>query len=207
MVFKVRDAGPDDIPSLADVYHSAFSDDIIAREVFIANLEAANRFWAATFGRDMEDPNCQIVVVVNQESPQDAEEVIAFAKWVFPGAPIQDPPPADAWPGKGHLAVDFFGTMAKAHMRFMGERRHWYLECLATHQDWMGKGAAGRLMRWGMERADEDGLPVFLEATAAGKRVYEKYGFRELGHDKFDWPEGSTVERYMERDARTLTKE
>lgn len=65
----------------------------------------------------------------------------------------------------------------------MAERKHWYLEIIATRPEWQGKGAAGKLMRWGLEKADADGKGVetYLEASPVGKEVYEYFGFEERG--------------------------
>jgi len=54
------------------------------------------------------------------------------------------------------------------------------LELVATRKEWQGRGAAGMLLRWGVQRADEDGVEAYLEASPEGKPVYERYGFREV---------------------------
>ncbi|KAF4977273.1 hypothetical protein FZEAL_6161 [Fusarium zealandicum] len=204
MSFQLRVAVPDDILAMRDVYYSAFGDTVIGKRVFLSNLKAADEFWAATFADEIVDSQCQLLVITQKATPDSAEEeVIAFAKWLLPGAPIDDPPPAEVWPANGDLAVEFFGAMANAHRKHMGDRRHYYLECICTHKDWMGKGAASLLMRWGLERADADELPCFLEATVEGKPIYVRFGFQTVGEEVFDWPEGQIAEAYMERDAKT----
>lgn len=62
----------------------------------------------------------------------------------------------------------------------MGERKHWYLECIATSPGWQGKGAAGKLIRWGLEKVDEEGVEAYLEASPDGKPIYEHFGFGEV---------------------------
>ncbi|KAI8714618.1 N-acetyltransferase domain-containing protein [Fusarium sp. LHS14.1] len=205
MPLQLREAQLDDIHAMRGVYYSAFGDTIIGGHVFMKNIEASDRFWVASFKDELVDSSCQLLVVTNKNTPDSAEEIIAFAKWCLPGASIDDPPPVEAWPSHGELAVDFFGAMTKGHRKYMGDRPHWYLECIGTHKDWMGKGAATLLMRWGLERADADKLPCFLEATPKGKPIYERFGFRTLGEEVFEWPQGTTVEAYMERDAKTDT--
>jgi GNAT superfamily N-acetyltransferase len=39
------------------------------------------------------------------------------------------------------------------------------------------KGAGTALLRWGVELADREGLPIRLEATPYGLGLYEKFGF------------------------------
>lgn len=41
----------------------------------------------------------------------------------------------------------------------------------------MGK----RLLEWGLEKADREGLEWWIEASPAGKPLYEKLGWREVG--------------------------
>lgn len=51
------------------------------------------------------------------------------------------------------------------------------LSGLATHPDFQGKGMGAALVRWGMEQAEKDGVPVHLVATPAGRVLYTKLGF------------------------------
>lgn len=48
---------------------------------------------------------------------------------------------------------------------------------LATHPDYQGNGLGAALVRWGLEQAEKDGLPVYLEATPAGAPLYKRLGF------------------------------
>jgi GNAT superfamily N-acetyltransferase len=55
------------------------------------------------------------------------------------------------------------------------------LMSMVTRECWRNQGAARQLIQWGMERAQEDGVPAFLEASTAGKPVYTGAGFQEIG--------------------------
>ncbi|KAI5461565.1 acyl-CoA N-acyltransferase [Mariannaea sp. PMI_226] len=209
--------GVADVPSMCAVYFSAFSDTAIGQSVFPPTSEAARQFWAHSLTDEVVDPNAAFLVMTTTPSNQGGnntgdqeqkEEVIGFAKWVRPGAPIETPPPAEAWPQDGNptLAVEFFGALTEAHKRVMGDRPHWYLELIGVRKEWMGKGVASAMMRWGVERADEDGLPCFLEATPEGRGMYEKYGFRVLDQQEFDTEHGKVLEYFMIRDAQTGSK-
>ena len=56
------------------------------------------------------------------------------------------------------------------------------------------RGAASALIRWGTQKADELGLPVYLESSAEGHVLYNRHGFKDIeifevdlkpfGHDK-----------------------
>ncbi|KAJ4256713.1 hypothetical protein NW762_008809 [Fusarium torreyae] len=211
MPLQLRPAVPEDIPGMRKVYYSAFGDTVIGSRVFLTDIEASDHFFQKSFSDEIVDPSCELLVVTHKTSPDsNDEEVVAMIKWSLPGSPIRDPPPPEAWPAYGDLAVDFFGTMAKGHRKFMGDTPHYYLEVLCTHEKWQGKGAASLLLRWGIERADAEGVPCFLEATAKGKPIYEKFGFKTKAEHEFHWPQGTSVEAYMERDAkpekRTMTR-
>lgn len=50
-----------------------------------------------------------------------------------------------------------------------------------------------------MEKADEDGVAAFLEATASGMPVYKRYGFEEKGSFTIDMRDKDVVDdEYLE---------
>ncbi|TPX09086.1 uncharacterized protein E0L32_001652 [Thyridium curvatum] len=57
----------------------------------------------------------------------------------------------------------------------------WILMHLVTRPSQRRRGAAGMLVRWGMDRARETGAPAYLEAGVQGMPVYEKFGFVPVG--------------------------
>lgn len=203
MSFRMRRPVGADIPSLCDVYFSAFAETTVGSRVFPATSAAAKQFWIDSLTKDLEDPNYEFLVMTTSSADEE-EQIVGYAKWVRPGTPIEKPPPLSAWPQDGDpaLAVEFFGTLTAAHERIMGDRPHWYLGLIGVRKEFTGKGAAGAMMRWGVERADQDGLPCFLEATPGARGMYEKYGFRVVGEQKFDSPYGEVLDFYMVRDAK-----
>ena len=60
------------------------------------------------------------------------------------------------------------------------ERQHWQSQSAAcwilmhmvTRQSQRGRGAAGMLIKWGLERAKDFGVPAYLEAGAQGRPIY-----------------------------------
>lgn len=55
------------------------------------------------------------------------------------------------------------------------------LSGLAVHPDYQRQGIAGKLMQFGLDRADEEGLPIYLTASEKGVALYSKYGFEPRG--------------------------
>lgn len=51
------------------------------------------------------------------------------------------------------------------------------LELLAIHPSFQGQGLASKLLKWGLSRADEEGVEVFLTSSPDGRRLYERNGF------------------------------
>jgi hypothetical protein len=59
---------------------------------------------------------------------------------------------------------------------------------------------------WGLQRADELGLPIYLEATSEGKPLYEKFGFQTAQVTTFELSKyggsGTEVRTIMIRQAK-----
>ncbi|KAK1811872.1 hypothetical protein LTR12_013770 [Friedmanniomyces endolithicus] len=66
------------------------------------------------------------------------------------------------------------------------------LEMLATDPKYQGQGAGSQLMRWGLERADQEGVEAYLEASPDAVRLYEHFGFREAARTD-TWIENERV--------------
>ena len=104
--------------------------------------------------------------------------------------------------GDVELAKSFFAEQSERHERFMGERRHWYLELICTRPEGRGMGAGRELVRWGVERADredkgERACEMYLEASPQGRPLFEKFGFRVV--ERKEYLDGGYVECSMMR--------
>lgn len=53
------------------------------------------------------------------------------------------------------------------------------MNILVTDPDHWRRGAGGMLVKWGTDLADEYGIPGYLESTEKGRRVYQRFGFKE----------------------------
>lgn len=52
------------------------------------------------------------------------------------------------------------------------------LDMLATHPDYHGRGMGSQLLKWGLAKADHDGLEAYLSASPMGRPLYVKNGFK-----------------------------
>ena len=205
MTLILREALLSDIEALVDIYFSAFTIDAISLLAFPRNNTAVTKFWLDMLTEEFSDPFSRFVVVTS------AEQVVAWAHWVLPkNTEISTEMPQ--WP-EGcdvQLANHFFTNLFQRRKKSMGERPHWYLELVATRPEWQGKGAAGKLLRWGLEKADDEKLEAYLEASPDGKPIYEHFGFVETermvvdleGRDPCGTGETAFVEVMMIRAAK-----
>jgi GNAT superfamily N-acetyltransferase len=71
-------------------------------------------------------------------------------------------------------ALQLLTTIDKAHPK----HEHWYLSLLAVDPELQGKGVGGALLAPLLERADAEGLPVYLETQKASNVAwYGRHGF------------------------------
>lgn len=177
MGLTLRPAITSDARHIVDIYLSAFKEDAISILCFPRN-KAVDDFWFNMIVEELSDPHSHFLCVTSSDGSGE-ETVIAFAQWNAPSKPMTAELPM--WPksSDSELANSFFGNLFSTHKRLMEGKKHWYLELIATRPEFQGKGAAGMLMRWGLERADEDGVESYLEASPEGKPVYEHFGFAE----------------------------
>ncbi|KAH7121841.1 acyl-CoA N-acyltransferase [Dactylonectria estremocensis] len=71
-----------------------------------------------------------------------------------------------------------------APRRGMAARPHVYLNILFTHPDYRRRGVADLMLAWGIQRADEMGVEMWLDSTACGVPVYLKHGFLVVNENR-----------------------
>jgi GNAT superfamily N-acetyltransferase len=59
------------------------------------------------------------------------------------------------------------------------------LSGLYVHPGYQGYGVGKLLVRWGMDRAAEEGVPVFISAEERGVRFYEAVGCKRLSKSDY----------------------
>lgn len=82
----------------------------------------------------------------------------------------------------------------------MGKEAWIYLSLLVTREGFQRKGIGKQMMAWGLREADENQLPVYLEASPAGQPLYEKSGFVARGRLPFDatpWTDTDALEHVL----------
>lgn len=62
------------------------------------------------------------------------------------------------------------------------------LEILGVHPSYQGRGLASKLLKWGLARADDEGVEVYLSSSPEGKMLYDRNGFEETECRFSPWP-------------------
>ncbi|MCJ1444880.1 MAG: hypothetical protein MMC23_005383 [Stictis urceolatum] len=86
-------------------------------------------------------------------------------------------------------------------------RGYVFLQALAVEPELHRRGIGGRLLRWGLERSEREGVPIFLAASVVAMGLYEKFGWKKVGNLAIDmdgeswgdavmvrWPKGRVEE-------------
>ncbi|TKX23020.1 acetyltransferase-like protein 10 [Elsinoe australis] len=169
----------EDIPAITALWFASFTDPSI-RRVFPDTpgvrqwLEDANR-------RDMTEKPFQRYVKVVDTTSQDStgrSRIAAYAKWDLSMPEERGsryPPWHEDMPRK--LCDEFFAKEEENRKRVMRDRKHIYLDTVATHPDYQRRGAGSMLVKWGCDLADAEGVSAYVDASKDSAPLYAKFGF------------------------------
>ena len=118
------------------------------------------------------------------------DDASAVAIWLHPeSGPMTMPRMlrAGMWRAPSMLGLDGMGRMSKAMSATEGfhkqvEGPHWYLMTVGTRTARQGQGLGSALVEIGTSRADDAGVPCYLETgTDSNIAFYRKRGFEIIG--------------------------
>ncbi|HEX2772838.1 MAG TPA: GNAT family N-acetyltransferase [Micromonosporaceae bacterium] len=163
---------------------AAFANDPVLRYLF-PDRATYPRYAAAFFGHLFDRR-------VRQKTIWTVGRGASVAMWDAPAAKDapagMDGPAGQDGPSDDTLAAQL-PTDALARVNSYGEAVHgalpttpyWYLGVLGTHPDHAGRRWGHAVMRAGLRRAAEDGLPAILETSnPANVEVYRRAGWEVL---------------------------
>ncbi|KAF7591500.1 hypothetical protein BBP40_001490 [Aspergillus hancockii] len=161
MPLELHPATPPDAPAIATLFFTTFSDPFNVK--LFPRTQDVHAWWTNALTKDIRNPRKRLLKVIDTDADS---AIVGFALWSLPmegtveTEAVEDgfsPPWPESCDGKFYVII------------------------LGTHPDARRKGVATKLMEWGLEKAKEDGVEVYLSATQMGKPVYEKLGFEDRG--------------------------
>ncbi|KAI2625648.1 hypothetical protein GGR54DRAFT_637427 [Hypoxylon sp. NC1633] len=175
MPLELQDADPtSDFPALS-------------RALFEAYEDPWQPFFHAYFpihwkGQEAREAAIQEAATLTGKKIVDTEtgDIASGALWnIYRENPFAESQnlPATWFPNDG--SRDFAEQLIERHGQpraEVGQRPHLYLFILFTHPKYRRRGSAQRVLDWGIKKADELGLELFLDATPMGRPLYEKNG-------------------------------
>ncbi|KAJ9114729.1 hypothetical protein QFC22_005605 [Naganishia vaughanmartiniae] len=126
-----------------------------------------------------------LYVIAVGSFPDGQERILGMAVWGKPGfryEPLLEETMAqkqkEAFEGY-NLAFrnEWKGTPQRQRDELMGDAPYWYQNGLAVHPAYQGRKIGSTLLDYGLAIADKENLPVLLEATEAGRPLYESRKF------------------------------
>ncbi|KAL4883565.1 hypothetical protein BJY04DRAFT_184900 [Aspergillus karnatakaensis] len=189
MNFTLVPAIPADAPRLAEIYFSAFTNEL-SRRLFprAEDTEAFQIRGLEENARETQSGGKKTSLIKVVGTNDAGEEVIAgYALWKFHGDQEETTGKGaekTEWPGSsdGELCDSFFGKVTAERERAVGEQRHYYLSILAIDPAFGRQGLGAKLLKWGLDRADEERVITFISASPQGRGLYEKHNCRALNN-------------------------
>lgn len=172
-----------DIDRVYDCYFEAFKDEKIIDFLFPGGVNReAHR--DGTIQWLHHDRNGYTIKCVDSESGQ----IVGMSSWEVYWRPGEEhawkkPAGAEWLTGKDRERADsVLVPLFNMREQLFGGRRHVYCMTVATHPDHRRRGVGRSMMKWGMDIADQLGLPIYLESTTGGVPLYQRLGFETLTH-------------------------
>ncbi|KAJ5933809.1 acetyltransferase [Penicillium verhagenii] len=179
IILQIQNASIEDSDALMEVWFAAFSDPD-SRHLF-PHTPGMRKWLKDAIHQDLtERPFQKYLKLVDTQSDDrhDRPRIAAYAKWDYSTLEERGPryPPFhDDMPKE--LCRDFVDRGDRNRKRVMGDRKHIFLDMLATHPHYQRQGAASHLVQTGLDLAEADGLAMYVSASKKGAPLYARFGF------------------------------
>ncbi|KAI6793500.1 hypothetical protein KC367_g7363 [Hortaea werneckii] len=194
MPLHLQPLEPSDIPACVEIYFRAFQNPHSL--ACWPRVPSVRQWWEDMFVREMaSEAGSHWFKAVDLDSKGEGQ-MVGFVKWQEPrrdGGEVETELPE--WPAEADKGVceETFGEWGRRRRELMGGRGHWYLEIIATRPQYQGRGAGSMMINWGLERADQDNVEAYLEASPEAVSLYEKLGFENVAQTD-TWIQNERVE-------------
>ena len=179
----------EDISTCMQILSKSFKNDEPFIDAWFPNHEtpagqAQGTPRLKTLGR--ASPDSTFLKAVTQPSDGARGDIIGFAIWkhekeLMPSELAETDDVEEVWPDKNdreymaRLWRDYVVPMNDA-VEESGGKGVYILELIAVLPDYQGCGAGASLVKWGIDAADQQGLPSCVVGTPVARRLYEKSG-------------------------------
>ncbi|KAK5119168.1 hypothetical protein LTR85_007782 [Meristemomyces frigidus] len=195
MPLELQPMQESDLDAFSEIMDAAFMSDIMGL-MYPNGFNQADRdhYKASTIKKWRKSPDTiNKMKVIDTDLPDDDpyNKVIGVSDWnIYPHERSEEELDAekneednDGHPPGLNVAfmAHFVEVMEKSKRKILGGRPYVYLHILATHPQHHRRGVGAMHLKWGFEKADELGLPVYLESSPMGRPLYARMGFEEVG--------------------------
>lgn len=195
----IRLAQPSDEPAIAAICARAFfEEDLFGRVMHPRRAEFPQDvqiFWHEWVRNDWANPRNKVIVAVTTEDDQQ-EKIIGAAIWQRQGDDAGAQKNISTWVDPGT-----FSALESTDNRALDPSKktiladsapytkhywagpcaiNWYLSLCCVDPDIKGRGAGRLLVRWGLDRAEDEGVRASVMASEGSDEFYLKCGFNEV---------------------------
>ncbi|KAF6805132.1 acetyltransferase [Colletotrichum sojae] len=134
-----------------------------------------------------EDPTVRMFKAVDTDLEGD-QAIVGWSKWNvhesgMPAAKDRVSPPS----ANDEAYRMMFVGLDQMRERLMGGKPCVYLHILVVDPKHQRRGVGVQMMTWGMQEAVRLGIPVYLESSVSGHRLYQKVGFKDVEERRVDF--------------------
>ncbi|KUJ20308.1 amidase signature enzyme [Mollisia scopiformis] len=187
MVLQLSAANVADVDEIAAVHLAAFDSNILLHAQFptSTSLDVLRFYLSQEMLASIQGgrQSGKAVFVVRDTEAND--KIVSFAKWDLPGPAAESPnlsvQDITCIEGCNKEYLDQYVSKAEAaKFRVVGNKPCYRLTFVGTLPKYQGRGAGRLLTEWGLEKAKQESMPIYLESTISAARLYRRLGFTAL---------------------------
>lgn len=179
MPLEIRPLAEEDVWEYHDIFNKAFKGTLVSN-LSPPPTETSMQEQVEKTKKTMHtEPDLRLLKVVDTDLD---DRIVACAKWRInekerTEEEIQTMLPKPNREKDSAISIELQDYLTRVRKQYMGTKPFVFLSLLITHPEHQRRGAGAMLIQWGLDKADELKLPSFLEASDAGKPLYERFGF------------------------------
>jgi GNAT superfamily N-acetyltransferase len=190
MPLRVEPMLESDVENFGVVQEAAYGSGPVSRAIYTRPPppESSASFVSGVY-KSLQNPEHVNLKVVDV----DTGERISYARYfVFTRERTEEeidqtfviPPLIPESVEDAHIA--FFTYLYTSRRTLPHQTPHIWLASLVTLPAHQRRGAGGMLLTWGIDKAQELGLDIYLQGSSSGYPLYKKYGFKDLSSHTLD---------------------